>query len=126
MVKCTLPVKYLQLHSQLKFSRQRYDSTTLHTTRVFSGLPYYLFPVEYPQYVPAKLIAQHYKKYVQYLGIPAYVGREVVSAVWDGEKKHWSVTVSTSEGIETSIAKILVFAVGIGGRWPIIPEYPGK
>ncbi|KAJ7146320.1 hypothetical protein C8R44DRAFT_757149 [Mycena epipterygia] len=105
---------------------KRYDSTTLHTTRIFSGLPFVPFPSDYPQYVPAKLIAPYYAKYVQYLGLPAYPGRECVSANWDDAQGHWTVTFRGAHGTEIVTARNLVFAVGIGGRWPIIPDFPGK
>ncbi|KAJ6520400.1 hypothetical protein C8R45DRAFT_955016 [Mycena sanguinolenta] len=105
---------------------KRYDSTTLHTTRIFGGLPFVPFPSDYPQYVPAKLIAAYYAKYVQDLQLPAYPGRECVSAVWDETTSQWIATLEAAGGTEIISAKILIFAVGIGGRRPIIPHFAGK
>ncbi|KAJ7665075.1 hypothetical protein DFH06DRAFT_307713 [Mycena polygramma] len=103
----------------------RYESTTLHTTRVFSGLPFVPFPSDYPLYVPAKLIASYYAKYVQDLQLPAYAGRECVSAVWDDAQTQWTVTLEGPAGTEVVSARNLVFAVGIGGRYPVMPDFPG-
>ncbi|KAJ6601257.1 hypothetical protein DFH09DRAFT_1271045 [Mycena vulgaris] len=105
---------------------KRYDSATLHTTRVFSGLPFIPFPSDYPQYVPAKLIALYYAKYVQDLQLPAYTARECVSATWDDEQSQWTVTMDGAHGVEVVSARNLLFAVGIGGRLPSIPAFPGK
>ncbi|KAJ7242573.1 hypothetical protein B0H12DRAFT_1236708 [Mycena haematopus] len=105
---------------------QRYDSTTLHTIRLFGGLPFVPFPSDYPEYVPAKLIASYYAKYAQDLRLPAYLGRECVSTVWDDARAQWTVTLETAGGREIVSARTLVFAVGIGGRRPIIPHFPGK
>ncbi|KAJ7757550.1 hypothetical protein B0H16DRAFT_1537038 [Mycena metata] len=106
--------------------RKRYNSTTLHTTRIFSGLPFIPFPSDYPLYVPAKLIAPYYAQYVQELQLPAYTGRECVSAAWDEAQAQWTVKLEGTAGTEIISARNLVFAVGIGGREPIIPDFPGK
>ncbi|KAF7337737.1 hypothetical protein MSAN_02247300 [Mycena sanguinolenta] len=105
---------------------KRYDSTTLHTTRLFGGLPFVPFPSDYPEFVPAKLIAAYYAKYVQDLQLPAYPGRDCVSAVWDDTQSQWTVTLEAAGGTEAISAKIIVFAVGMGGRRPIIPHFAGK
>ena len=101
---------------------RRYDSATLHTTRVFSGLPYIPFPNDYPEYVNAKLLAKYYQEYCKDLNLPIYQNTNAVQADWDESKKEW--TVQTSRG--AVVAKAVVFAIGIGGRFPIIPNYPGK
>ncbi|KAF7347348.1 hypothetical protein MVEN_01490500 [Mycena venus] len=105
---------------------KRYDSTTLHTTRIVSGLPFIPFPSDYPLYVPAKLVASYYAKYVQDLNLPAYLGRECISAVWDDAQTQWTVILQGSAGTEIVSARNLVFAVGIGGRRPIVPDFPGR
>ncbi|KAJ7157173.1 hypothetical protein C8R46DRAFT_1113683 [Mycena filopes] len=105
---------------------KRYDSTTLHTTRIFSGLPFIPFPTDYPLYVPAKLIAPYYAKYVQDMNLPAYPGRECVSAAWDDAKSRWTVMLEGTSGTEVISARNIVFAVGIGGRRPIMPDFPGQ
>ncbi|KAF7302460.1 hypothetical protein HMN09_00880100 [Mycena chlorophos] len=106
---------------------QRYDSTTLHTTRVFSGLPFVGFPTDYPEFVPAKLIAQYYTDYVKQLHLPAYAGRNCVAATWDASEKVWDVTLEgDATGTETVKTRLLLFATGIGGRFPHIPDFPGR
>ncbi|KAJ7045048.1 hypothetical protein C8F04DRAFT_1249492 [Mycena alexandri] len=105
---------------------KRYNSTTLHTTRIFSGLPFIPFPSDYPLYIPAKLIAPYYNNYVRDLELPAYPGRECISAVWDDLQAQWTVKLEGKSGAEIISARNLVFAVGIGGREPIIPDFPGK
>ncbi|KAF8204468.1 hypothetical protein K438DRAFT_1819954 [Mycena galopus ATCC 62051] len=104
---------------------KRYDSTTLHTTRLFSGLPFIAFPDDFPQFVPAKLVASYYAKYVQDLQLPAYPGRDCVSAVWNDAQMQWTVTLEGAAATEVLSARNLVFAVGIGGRRPIMPDFPG-
>lgn len=101
---------------------KRYDSATLHTTRVFSGLPYRPFPDHYDEYVKAKDLAVFYKQYVQDLKLPVYQNTEAQKATFDEEKKEW--TVQTSQG--TIKAKILLFSVGVGGRFPVQPTFEGQ
>ncbi|KAF7345771.1 hypothetical protein MVEN_01597700 [Mycena venus] len=125
----SLGINFAMVEKQLAIGdswAKRYDSATLHTTRLCSGLPFVPFPSDYPLYVPAKLIASYYAKYAQDLQLPTYPGRECVSAVWDDAKKQWTVTLVGVAGTEVVSARNLVFAVGIGGRWPIIPDFPGK
>lgn len=105
---------------------QRYESATLHTTRVFSGLPYFPFPTDYPLYVPAHLIAKHYYNYAKCLRLPAYCGREATKASWDEERQSWTVEVQGPNGVEKTTVTNLVFAVGIGGRRPVYPDFAGK
>ncbi|KAK7063707.1 hypothetical protein R3P38DRAFT_2819876 [Favolaschia claudopus] len=105
---------------------KRYASTTLHTTRVFSGLPFMPFPTDYPEFVTAKLMAKYYAIYVQKLQLPAFPNRDCVSAVWDDEESRWTVTLKVGDGTtEVVTARHLIFAVGIGGRVPIMPAFPG-
>lgn len=93
----------------------------MHTTRLFSGLPYLPFPKDYPEYVGAKLVAQYYKDYVRTLDLPAYPGRECVEA-YKLESGAWQVRFANGE---TTVARELIFAVGIGGRVPVLPDIAG-
>ncbi|KAJ7069046.1 hypothetical protein B0H15DRAFT_871291 [Mycena belliarum] len=104
----------------------RYESTTLHTTRIFSGLPFVPFPSDYPQYVPARLIAAYYARYVEELRLPAYPARECISATWDEAAARWTVTLDGVHGTEVLTARQIIFAVGTGGRVPTTPNFPGK
>lgn len=101
---------------------RRYDSAVLHTIRVFSGLPFRPFPEHFPQWVGAKQLATWYKEYAQDLNLPLYQDTCGEKAVFDEEKKIWTVTTSNG-AIKT---KLLVFAVGVFGRWPNIPNFEGK
>ncbi|KAF7302474.1 hypothetical protein HMN09_00881500 [Mycena chlorophos] len=105
---------------------KRYDSLTLHTTRVYSGLPYVGFPRDYPQYIPAKLVAQYFSDYVKKLSLPVYPGRECVSAVWDVDVERWKVALRGATGMESVTARTIVFATGSVGRFPSMPDFPGK
>ncbi|KAJ7623749.1 hypothetical protein FB45DRAFT_926639 [Roridomyces roridus] len=107
---------------------KRYDSAKLHTTRPYSGLPYVPLPDDFPQYIPAKKMAAYYAQYAKDMQIPAYPGRRSTAATWDADKDAWKVTLTlTTEqgGQQVLFAKHLVFAVGIGGRVPNMPDYPG-
>lgn len=101
---------------------KRYDSAVLHTIRVFSGLPFKPFPDHYPQWVGKKQLATWYKEYAQDLKLPIYQDTAGEKAVFDQEKKEW--TVQTSQG--TIKAKLVIFAVGVFGRWPNIPQIIGQ
>lgn len=101
---------------------KRYDSATLHTSRVFSGLPYRPFPIDYPEYINAKQLAHYYKLYAKDLNLPIYQSTNVEQADWDESSKKW--TVRTSRG--TVITRSLIFAIGIGGRYPVRPDYPNE
>lgn len=101
---------------------KRYDSAVLHTIRVFSGLPFMPFPKDYPNWVDRQRLADFYKVYARELNLPIYQNTAAEHAVFDEEKKLW--TVQTSQG--PVVAKILLFAVGVFGRHPNIPAYPGQ
>jgi cation diffusion facilitator CzcD-associated flavoprotein CzcO len=62
---------------------------------------------------------------VQDLQLPAYAGRECVSAVWDDAQTQWTVTLEGAAGTEVVSARALVFALGVIGRYPIVPDFPG-
>lgn len=101
---------------------KRYDSAVLHTIRIFSGLPFKPFPEDYPNWVDRQRLADFYKKYAKELNLPIYQDTAAESASFDDGKKEW--TVHTNQGI--IVAKILVFAVGVFGRHPYAPTYPGQ
>lgn len=101
---------------------KRYDSATLHTSRVFSGLPYRPFPRHYDEYINARQLAEYYKIYAEDLNLPIYQSTNVEKADWNEETKKW--TVRTSRG--TLVTRSLIFAIGIGGRYPVQPTYEGQ
>jgi len=67
-------------------------------------------------------LADFYKIYAKDLNLPIYQNTAAESAVFDEQKKEWTVT--TSQGKVT--AKILVFAVGVFGCHPYCPTFPGR
>ena len=105
---------------------QRYESATLHTIKAFSGLPFIPFPEQYPEYVPAKLIAQYYASYAQSLDLPTICGCECKSATWDEDKCFWKVILNHRGKEQRLSVRHIVFAVGIFGRFPIKPSFPGQ
>lgn len=54
--------------------------------------------------------------------MPIYQNNRVEKAVFDEDKKEWTVTTSNNDTLK---ARILLFSVGIGGRFPVRPTYPG-
>lgn len=100
---------------------KRYDSAQLHTTRRFSGLPFKPFPDDYPEYVPAKLVGKYYNDYARGFGLPVFCGRELVQSRQSGD--FWDLELSTGETLQ---AKSIVFAIGLGGRYPFTPVLPGQ
>ncbi|CAK5264807.1 unnamed protein product [Mycena citricolor] len=105
---------------------KRYDSATLHTIRLFSGLPFVPFPEDYPQFVPAKLVAAYYNMYARDLQLPVFTSRECTQAVFDDETQLWTVTIEGPNGVERVKARSLIFSVGVGGRRPVLPDVPGR
>lgn len=98
---------------------KRYESATIHTTRLASGLPFRDLPDDYPEYVFTNQLASFYQEFARDLKLPIYVSTVAEKASFDKETKEW--TVKTSRG--TLVAKELVFAIGIGGRFPLKPEW---
>lgn len=70
----------------------------------------------------AKELASFYKEYAKDLKLPIYQSTTAEKATFDESTKEW--TVQTSQG--TVKAKILLFSVGIGGRFPSQPTIPGQ
>lgn len=97
----------------------RYDSATVHTTRLASGLPFRDLPDNYPEYVSTQLLASFYQDFAKDLKLPIYQSTLAEKASFDEENKEW--IVKTSRG--ALVAKELVFAIGIGGRFPLKPEW---
>lgn len=100
---------------------KRYDSATLHSTTLASTLPYRDFPNDYPEYITAKQLAEFYRQYAADLNLPIHQSTNVDQATFDEGKQEWNV--QTTRG--TLIAKHLVFAIGMGGRFPTLPNWPG-
>jgi cation diffusion facilitator CzcD-associated flavoprotein CzcO len=101
---------------------QRYDSATLHTTKRYSELPYLPYPKEWPTYLPKQNLADFYKRYVQAFGLPVYTNRACQTITWDPDQNCWDVTIVGPNGEEHVRVKSLVFATGIGGHAPYIPD----
>ncbi|CAK5284752.1 unnamed protein product [Mycena citricolor] len=102
------------------------ESATLHTIRLYCGLPFVPFPDDYPEYVPAKLIAAYYEKYARDLQLPVFTSRNCVQAAFDNDDELWTVKIEGPNGIEMIRARSLIFSIGVGGRRPTLPNIPGR
>lgn len=99
---------------------RRYERLCLHTTRRFSGLPFYPIPASYPRYVPARCYADYLREYAVQMRLDVRCS-QVVDAVQrssDGD-----LIISTPQ--RAWRARAVIVATGRHGR-PYQPAWPGK
>ena len=54
------------------------------------------------------------------------LGSTLTSGVWEPDQQLWKLSVMRMGRQETITSSYLVFAVGGGGRVPVMPTYPNK
>jgi cation diffusion facilitator CzcD-associated flavoprotein CzcO len=77
-------------------------------------------------FTPALKLANWLEFYADSLELNVWTSSTVLSAKQDTSSKAWTVRVRLPRGNERElVVNHVVFAVGIGGGIPNIPEYPG-
>jgi len=110
------------------WSKARYDSVKLHTSRDFNqllGTPRTFGP-EDPYYLDGHDIAKGFQKYVKTFGINIMNSTKVVSASFDTTTHLWTILAQRDGETMTLSARHLIFATGTMGNSPITPEYADR
>ncbi|TFK84340.1 FAD/NAD(P)-binding domain-containing protein [Polyporus arcularius HHB13444] len=106
--------------------RHRYQALCLHDPVWFDHLPYLPFPPSWPVYTPAQKLAGWLEYYAEALELNVWTKSTVTKAVQDANNE-WDVTVERGDGSSRVLhVKHVVFAIGLGGNNPYIPDIPGK
>jgi hypothetical protein len=107
------------------WTKARYDSVKLHTSRDYNQLPGSPRPFqpEDPYYLSSHDIAVGFKKYVETFGINVMTSTTVKSAKFNKSDPVWTVIAQSGEETLTVRARHLVLATGSMGAMPSMPEY---
>jgi cation diffusion facilitator CzcD-associated flavoprotein CzcO len=107
------------------WTKARYDSVKLHTSRDYNQLPGSprSFQPEDPYYLSSHDIAAGFKKYVKTFGINVMTSTTVTSAKFDRSDRVWTIIAQSSGEKLTVRARHLVLATGSMGAMPSMPEY---
>lgn len=85
----------------------------------------YSFPSTWPVYTPALKLADWLESYAHSLELNVWTSSTVTSAKQDSTTKKWTIVVETGKGKRELCVEHVIFALGIGGNKPKMPEYPG-
>ena len=96
----------------------RYDRLHLHTTRRFSGLPFYPIPRSFPRYVPKDSYARYLEDYAKRLGLAVRLGDHVERIHQQGAD--WIVETAP----ERLVTRAVIVATG-RHNVPRVPRWDG-
>jgi cation diffusion facilitator CzcD-associated flavoprotein CzcO len=106
----------------------RYASLSLHGPTFTNHLPGVPFPHWFPTFLPAQQLAKFLQSYASIMDLNIWTNSHVdgKSAVYDEEKKRWTISVTRADGTKTILhPRHLMIATGISGTLPNVPEVPG-
>ncbi len=84
------------------------------------------FPASWPVFTPAHKLANWLESYAESLELNVWTSSTVQKATQDGNNE-WDVTVERADGSTRVLhARHIVFAIGLGGNNPFIPEIEGR
>ncbi len=98
---------------------KHYDRLHLHTTRVFSSLPYLPMPKAFGRYPSRDQMTEYFASYAAHFDLDIAYGTELFSANY--AESVWQL--ATNKGRFSSLK--LVIATGLN-RKPFLPEWPGQ
>lgn len=106
--------------------RRHYDRLHLHTSRRFSGLPFFPMPRTYPRYPSREQVVRYFEEYARARRLQPLTGVAVTSVRPRGmpatPADPWRWVVESSEG--TIRCRSVVVATGANGE-PVVPSWPG-
>jgi cation diffusion facilitator CzcD-associated flavoprotein CzcO len=107
------------------WTKARYDSVKLHTSRDYNQLPGSPRPFqpEDPYYLSSHDIAVGFKKYVETFGINVMTSTTVKSAKFDRSGRVWTIIAQRGGEALAVRARHFVLATGSMGAMPSMPEY---
>lgn len=110
------------------WTKARYDSVKLHTSRDYNQLPGspITFQPDDPYYLSSHDLAVGFKKYVETFGINVMTSTTVISAEFDSSHRVWTVIAQRDGEKLTMRTRHLVLATGSMGANPVTPEYMDK
>lgn len=110
------------------WTKARYDSVKLHTSRDFNQLPGIprSFRPEDPYYLDSHDLAAGFQRFVDTFGINVMTSTTVKSAEFDATGQVWTIAAQHGGEISTLQARHIVLATGSRGASAISPEYANK
>ena len=84
------------------------------------------FPASWPVYTPAHKLANWLESYAEALELNVWTSSTVLNATQDANNE-WDVTVERADGTTRVLhVRHIVFAIGLGGNNPFVPEIEGR
>ncbi|KAL5492812.1 hypothetical protein ACEPAI_4260 [Sanghuangporus weigelae] len=107
--------------------RNRYEALCTHDPIWYDQFPFMQFPSTWPVYSPKDKLADWLECYAKSLDLNVWTSSRICSASWDETNNIWNVAIAQMNGSTRSIkVKHLVFATGLGGGRPVMPDVPGR
>ncbi|EJU03919.1 FAD/NADP-binding domain-containing protein [Dacryopinax primogenitus] len=103
-----------------------YESFKLHLSKYYCQLAYLPWPESTPFFPKISDIANFLDQYAHELHLNVLLESEVKKAEFDKKKGSWNVPIRTGGTERTVRAEHLVFATGLSGYTPAMPNVPGK
>ncbi|KAI0344345.1 FAD/NAD-P-binding domain-containing protein [Trametopsis cervina] len=104
--------------------RHRYAALCLHDVVWYDHMPYMPFPPSWPVYTPAQKLADWLENYAKSMEIDVWTSAKVIDAK-QGPDGKWSVTVQRGDKNRVLKVNHVIFALGVGGGTPKMPNIPG-
>ncbi|KAI0688446.1 FAD/NAD-P-binding domain-containing protein [Cytidiella melzeri] len=105
--------------------RHRYAALCLHDVVWYDHMPYIPFPENWPVYCPAQKLADWLEAYAKSMELNVWTSTTVRDAKQEADGK-WAVTVDRGDTSRVVRVDHVVFAIGVGGGTPNMPDIPGK
>ncbi|OBZ71748.1 putative indole-3-pyruvate monooxygenase YUCCA9 [Grifola frondosa] len=103
------------------------QSLCLHDTVWYDQLPFLSYPSTWPVYTPSSKLGDWLEAYAQSLELNIWTSSNITQARWNKVDEHWQVSVTREDGSQRSLrVKHIVFANGLGGGVPNMPNIPGR
>ncbi|KAL5513568.1 hypothetical protein ACEPAH_3967 [Sanghuangporus vaninii] len=107
--------------------RNRYEALCTHDPIWYDQFPIMQFPSTWPIYSPKDKLADWLECYAKSLDLNIWTSSRICSASWDETNNIWDVAIAQMDGSTRSMkVKHLVFATGLGGGRPVMPDVPGR
>jgi len=103
-----------------------YTSFKLHLSKYYCQLAYHPWPESTPFFPKIKDIADFLDEYAREMHLNVLLESDVKQAEFDKAKSSWDVKISVGGKERTVKAEHLVFATGLSGYTPAMPNVPGK
>jgi len=106
--------------------RKRYKTLCLHNPVWENHFPYLDFPENWPVFTPKDKYADWLEAYSKLMELNIWGGAEAKHASYDYDNQKWTVVIERSGEEITLEPNHLVFATGLSGSRPNVPDIPGQ